>query len=130
MKLWVKGCKVIVLDIPLLFEAKMDRRTKPIIVAWVDPETQLRRLMARDGISEEEARNKIEAQTSLDWKKTKADIVIDNSGSIEDTKTQFQKVLKQVTASLSWKEFAFSRESLALALVSVLIAYWMIHNRD
>ncbi|KAL0916372.1 hypothetical protein M5K25_013876 [Dendrobium thyrsiflorum] len=129
MKLWVKGCKVVVLDIPLLFETKIDRRTKPVIVVWVNPETQLQRLMARDGISEEEARNKINAQTSLDWKKTKADIVIDNSGSIEDTRTQFQNVLKQVTASLSWKEFAFSRESVAVVLFSLFIGAWMLHSR-
>ncbi|XP_020583507.1 dephospho-CoA kinase, partial [Phalaenopsis equestris] len=61
MKLWLKGYKVIVLDIPLLFEAKMDRMTKPIIVVWVNPETQLQRLMDRDGISGEEAGNKNDA---------------------------------------------------------------------
>ncbi|PKA56736.1 dephospho-CoA kinase [Apostasia shenzhenica] len=91
VKLWAKGSKVIVLDIPLLFEAKMDRWTKPIIVVWVDPETQLQRLMSRDRISEEEARNRIDAQTSLDSKKTKADIVIDNSGSTQNTRMEFQK---------------------------------------
>ena len=31
-KLWMKGCKVIILDIPLLFEIKMDRWTNPVIV--------------------------------------------------------------------------------------------------
>nr|ACU19930.1 unknown [Glycine max] len=35
LKLWMKGYKVIVLDVPLLFEAKMDRFTKPVIVVWV-----------------------------------------------------------------------------------------------
>ncbi|PRQ56296.1 putative dephospho-CoA kinase [Rosa chinensis] len=48
LKLWLKGFKVIVLDVPLSFEAKMDRWTKPVIVVWVDPETQLQRLMLRD----------------------------------------------------------------------------------
>nr|POE98368.1 dephospho-coa kinase [Quercus suber] len=90
-KLWMRGFKVIVLDIPLLFEAKMDRWTKPIIVVWVDPETQLRRLMARDTASEEDARNRISAQMSLDLKRTKADIVIDNTGSLEDLNEQFKK---------------------------------------
>ncbi|KAJ6350222.1 hypothetical protein OIU78_006399 [Salix suchowensis] len=41
LRLWLKGYKVIVLDIPLLFEAKMDKWTKPIVVVWVDTETQL-----------------------------------------------------------------------------------------
>ncbi|CAK9175970.1 unnamed protein product [Ilex paraguariensis] len=76
LKLWMKGCKVIVLDIPLLFEAKMDKWTKPIIVVWVDPETQLRRLMARDRTSVEEAKSRINAQMPLDVKRAKADIII------------------------------------------------------
>ena len=95
-KLWVKGCKVIVLDIPLLFETKMDRWTNPVIVVWVNPETQIERLMSRDGCSEEQAHNRINAQLALDWKKSEADIVIDNSGSLDDTKQQFQEVLRKV----------------------------------
>ena len=67
----------------------MDRWTAPIIVVWVDPETQVQHLMARDGMPKEQARNKINAQTALDWKKTKAEIVINNSGTIEKTKLQF-----------------------------------------
>lgn len=126
VKLWVKGRTVIVLDIPLLFEAKMDRWTNPIIVVWINPETQLQRLMARDGISEEEARNKINSQTSLDWKKTKADIVIDNSGSTDDTRKRFHKVLKQATKPLSWKEFFFSRKGVSSVLVSVFIGSWIL----
>ncbi|CAL5357603.1 unnamed protein product [Camellia sinensis] len=50
-QLWMKSCKVIVLDISLLFEAKMDKWTNSIIVVSVDPERQLQRLMARDGAS-------------------------------------------------------------------------------
>ncbi|EXB40835.1 Dephospho-CoA kinase domain-containing protein [Morus notabilis] len=99
-KLWMKGSKVIVLDIPLLFEAKMDKWTKPIIVVWVDPETQLQRLMARDGSSEEDARNRINAQMSLDMKRSKADIVIDNTGSLDELKEEFQKVLHEGLLSL------------------------------
>ncbi|KAL2507683.1 Dephospho-CoA kinase [Forsythia ovata] len=91
LKLWMKGCKIIVLDVPLLFEAKMDKWTKPIIVVWVDSQTQLQRLMARDGTTEEEANNRINAQMSLDLKRTKADIVIDNTGSLEDLEERFSE---------------------------------------
>ncbi|PIA44458.1 hypothetical protein AQUCO_01700215v1 [Aquilegia coerulea] len=120
-KLWIKGSKVIVLDVPLLFEAKLDRWTKPIIVVWVDPETQLQRLMARDEISEEQAKNRINAQIPLDWKKTKADIVIDNSGSLEALHEQFRKVSNQVTESLTWVEFGLSRGGALCVLVSVIV---------
>ncbi|KAL1133012.1 hypothetical protein V6Z11_A12G011700 [Gossypium hirsutum] len=91
LKLWIKGHKVIILDIPLLFEAKMDKWTKPIVVVWVDPETQLRRLMERDNSTEDDARNRINAQMSLDLKKSQADIVIDNTGSRQDLQERFSE---------------------------------------
>ncbi|KAF8392603.1 hypothetical protein HHK36_022949 [Tetracentron sinense] len=128
MKLWMKGSRVIVLDIPLLFEAKMDRWTKPIIVVWVDSETQLQRLMARDGTSDEQARNRINAQMALDWKRTKADIVIDNSGSLEELNEQFQKVLIQVTRPLTWSEFLLSRQGAIWVLVSVIFGVIVCRN--
>lgn len=117
----MRGFKVIVLDIPLLFEAKMDKWTKPIIVVWVDPETQLRRLMARDRSSEEDARNRISAQMSLDLKKTKADIVIDNTGSLEDLNEQFKYVLFEVKKPLTWTEFGLSRQGALSVFVSVTV---------
>ncbi|KAJ4727642.1 dephospho-CoA kinase family [Melia azedarach] len=121
LKLWIKGCKVIVLDVPLLFEAKMNKWTKPIIVVWVDPDTQLRRLMARDRTSEEDARNRINAQMPLDIKRNKADIVIDNTGSLDDLNEQFRKVLFEVTRPLTWTEFWLSRQGAVSALVSVIV---------
>ena len=114
----MKGYKVIVLDVPLLFEAKMDKFTKPIIVVWVDPETQIQRLLARDKSSEEDARNRINAQMSLDVKRGKADIVIDNTGSLDDLNQQFQKVFVEVTRPLTWTEFLRSRQGVFAILAS------------
>ncbi|KAF6158846.1 hypothetical protein GIB67_012489 [Kingdonia uniflora] len=132
LKLWFKGSKVIVLDIPLLFEANMDRWTKPIVVVWVDLETQLQRLVARDGTSEEQASSRINSQVALDWKRTKADILIDNSGSLEELEDQFSKVLNHVTRPLSWKEFRLSRKGalsiLVLVIVGVLISRSIIKS--
>lgn len=122
LKLWMKGCKIIVLDVPLLYEAKMDRWTKPIVVVWVDPETQLQRLTERDRSTEEEAKNRINAQMSLDLKRTKADIVLDNTGSLEDLNENFQKVLVQVTKPLTWTEFALSRQGAIVAFISTFVA--------
>lgn len=119
VKLWSKGYKVIVLDIPLLFEAKIDKFTKPIIVVWVDPETQIQRLLARDKSSEEDGRNRVNAQMPLDAKKSKADIVIDNTGSLDDLNEQFQKVLVRVTGPLTWYEFWRSRQGVSIFLASL-----------
>ncbi|KAK7396870.1 hypothetical protein VNO78_18032 [Psophocarpus tetragonolobus] len=119
LKLWIKGYKVIVLDVPLLFEAKIDKFTKPIIVVWVDPDTQIQRLLARDKSSEEDARNRINAQMSLDVKRGKADIVIDNTGSLDDLSLRFQKVLVEVTRPLTWAEFWRCRQGVFTVLASV-----------
>ena len=117
----MKGSQVIVLDIPLLFEAKLDRFTKPIIVVWVDPDTQLHRLMARDGIPEEQATNRINAQMPLHLKRTKADIIIDNSGSLDETRAQFEQVLNEVTSPLTWMEFIISRNGVVSVIVSAVV---------
>lgn len=119
VKLWSKGYKVIVLDVPLLFEAKIDKFTKPIIVVWVDPETQIQRLLARDNSSEEDGRNRVNAQMPLDVKRSKADIVIDNTGSLDDLNEQFQNVLVQVTGPLTWYEFWRSRQGVSIILASL-----------
>ncbi|XP_062027013.1 dephospho-CoA kinase-like isoform X2 [Rosa rugosa] len=124
-KLWLKGFKVIVLDVPLLFEAKIDRWTKPVIVVWVNPETQLQRLMLRDRTSENDARKRINAQVSLDLKRTMADIVIDNTGSQEDLKDKFKIVLFEVTKPLTWTELWLSRQGASSALVSIIVGVLM-----
>ncbi|KAL9666280.1 hypothetical protein QQ045_000607 [Rhodiola kirilowii] len=124
-KLWLKGWKVIVLDIPLLFETKLDRWTKPIIVVWVDPNTQLNRLMARDSSSENDARNRVNAQMSLGLKREKADIVINNTGSLDDLNEEFRKVLFEVTKPLTWSEFALSRQGALSALISIAVGLLM-----
>ncbi|XP_022770947.1 dephospho-CoA kinase-like [Durio zibethinus] len=121
LKLWIEGHKIIVLDIPLLFEAKMDKWTKPIVVVWVDPETQLQRLIERDNSTEEDARNRINAQMSLDLKRSQADMVLDNTGSLQDLEERFREVLSQVKRPLTWTEFWLSRDGALSALLGVII---------
>lgn len=77
--------QVLVLDIPLLYEAKMDKICDKVWVVWVDRETQIRRLMKRDGYTREEAEIRINSQMSLDEKAQRADVVIDNTSGIEET---------------------------------------------
>ncbi len=71
---------VVVLEVPLLYETKMDSLCDTVWVVWVDRDTQIERLMARDRISREEAVRRIESQLSLDEKAQRADLIIDNSG--------------------------------------------------
>jgi dephospho-CoA kinase len=83
---------VLVVDIPLLYENDRTRTVETVIVVWVDSKTQLRRLNERNGLTEEEARQRIAAQMPLDEKRARADVVIDNSGSRENTRRQVEAI--------------------------------------
>lgn len=76
---------IVVMEIPLLYETHAERICDEVWVVWVDRETQMERLMQRDGISREDAIKRIEAQMDLDEKARLADVVIDNRHSIEET---------------------------------------------
>lgn len=88
-----KGEKAVVMDIPLLFESKLQHFVEKILVVTVDEEVQLARLMARNNFTEEEAKARIASQMSLKEKEKLADAVIYNNGTIEETKQQVEKIL-------------------------------------
>lgn len=87
---------VIVLDVPLLIESAMDEGLSEIIVVYAPESIQMQRLMLRDGIEQTDALSRIRAQMSIEEKKQRATIVIDNSGHPKDTKRQtilaFEKI--------------------------------------
>ncbi|MCP3030543.1 dephospho-CoA kinase [Halobacillus sp. A1] len=89
------GERAVVLDIPLLFESKLNSYADRTLVVYVDEDTQLKRLMDRDGSSEEEANYRINSQISIKEKAHLADAVIDNSGTLESSRTQLQEVLRE-----------------------------------
>ena len=86
---------VLIVDIPLLYENDRTRAVEAVIVVWVDQQTQLRRLNERDGLSAEEARQRIGAQMPLDEKRARADAVIDNNGSRENTRRQVEAIYRR-----------------------------------
>jgi dephospho-CoA kinase len=86
------GPGVLIADIPLLYETDRMQTVEKVIVVWVDPKTQLLRIRQRDGLSADEARQRINAQMPLDAKRARADHVIDNSASREDTRRQVEAI--------------------------------------
>ncbi len=98
----IKNSKEIVfVDIPLLFEnekvnEKFGLKFDEIWLVYVDREIQIKRLMDRDGISRDYAEKKINSQISVEEKRKKADVIIDNSGTLEETFKQVEKNLKKL----------------------------------
>ena len=90
---------LLIVDIPLLYENDRTGTVESVIVVWVDSRTQLRRLIERDAMTEEEARQRIAAQMSLDEKRARADLVVDNSGSRENTRRQVETIYRQYAST-------------------------------
>ena len=80
------GAAVCVLDMPLLYEKDLDSLCDRVWCAYVPRETQLARLMERDGFTREEAEARLRSQLPAEEKAAKADVVIDTSGPIQYTK--------------------------------------------
>ena len=79
-------------DIPLLYETGRELDFDAVIVAACDPATQLRRVIERDKLTEEEARLRISAQLPLEEKIRRADYVIRTDGAFADTNKQVRAV--------------------------------------
>jgi dephospho-CoA kinase len=87
---------VVVLEVPLLYETNMDKLCQQVIVVYVDRETQIKRLMKRDNMSYEDAVRRISAQMPMDEKVGRADFIIDNRGSVEETKEKATKYYNEI----------------------------------
>lgn len=76
--------KNVIMDIPLLFENKLQNTVDETWLVYTDQETQIQRLKERNQLSDEEAEARIQSQIPIDEKKSLADCIIDNNGSLED----------------------------------------------
>ena len=89
---------VVLVDIPLLIEVGVAHRFDKVVVVYANESVQVMRLMQRDGLSREEARQALSVQIDLREKAKKADFVIDNSGTPEETQAQVEKVWQELLA--------------------------------
>jgi dephospho-CoA kinase len=88
---------IVIWDVPLLIEENLTQFVEKVIVVYVPEAIQLQRLMKRNALSEEEARERIAAQLSIEEKKRVADFVIDNSDSLEMTERQVDQLWNYLT---------------------------------
>ncbi|MBN2504779.1 MAG: dephospho-CoA kinase [Bacilli bacterium] len=88
-----EGEKLVVISVPLLFEANVDRICDKTVLVYINRELQVSRLMQRDQIDRDFAMKKIDSQMSLEDKLERADYAIDNSGTLQETKAAFESLL-------------------------------------
>lgn len=80
--------RLVVADIPLLYESGLENLYEKIMVVYVPRSLQLERLMQRDGLTAQQAELRLAAQMDIEEKRRRADILIDNSRSYEETESQ------------------------------------------
>lgn len=91
-----KGCKLCVLDAPTLIEHGIHKQMDKNILVWVDIDTQVSRVKSRDKISIDQVMDRIHSQIPLNDKRDLVDFIVDNCGSIEETKAQLKAILAEI----------------------------------
>ena len=88
-----KGENMIVLDLPLLFEKQYEELCEDIIVVYISKELQLERLMRRNQYTKQEALSRIDSQLSIEEKRKRATVLLDNQGTIQQLYQQVEQWL-------------------------------------
>lgn len=83
---------VVIADVPLLMEIDMQHWFEKVILVYIPPESQIMRLVQRNGLSQQAARDRLNSQMPIEEKVRRADFVIDNRGSLEETRRQVKRV--------------------------------------
>jgi dephospho-CoA kinase len=100
LKEWVKenaNSPILVNDVPLLFEAHLEKRFNSIVFIQVDKSVQIKRLKKRNPeMSEEEILNRINSQMSQEEKISKSDTVISNNSSLQEFRAKILNVIQNL----------------------------------
>jgi dephospho-CoA kinase len=94
-----RGADVVVQDVPLLFENGLERLYSSVVLVYVPEAMQLERLVHGRGFTPERARAVIASQVPIEEKRRRAHHVIDNSGSIEQTRAQVDQLWAKLAGS-------------------------------
>jgi dephospho-CoA kinase len=90
---------VVVHVIPLLVETGQQQDFDVVVTIDVDHETQIQRLIARNGFSRAEAAARVDAQASSEERRTAADVVVDNNGNLDDLREQIAALWGVLTSA-------------------------------
>ncbi len=93
----MRGAAVVVQDVPLLFESGLDNLYSDVLLVYVSEETQVRRLVEGRGLSEDRARAIVATQMPIEEKRGRAQHVIDNGGSRDETQRQVEAIWREIS---------------------------------
>ncbi|EIM20035.1 CoaE-domain-containing protein [Wallemia mellicola CBS 633.66] len=125
LKAYITLTRVVVLDVPLLFEASLHKYIGISTLVYCPPSVQLERLMIRDGITHEEAANKVKSQIPIDEKLQLSDEIIYNDKTKQDTFTRIDEVVEGWYRRTSWWYIA----QWVCPPLAAIQAAWIIYSR-
>jgi len=91
---------LIFVEMPLLFESKLELMFDRIICVYLNKKLQINRLMLRDDIDQQYAKSKIESQLDLKYKKKRSHYVIDTGGDLNKTRAETISILQKIEGEL------------------------------
>lgn len=92
---------ICIIEVPLLFEANLEGMMDKIIVVYLNREEQVKRLLIRNSLTQEEVINRIDSQIPMEKKLKKADYVIDNGASLGHTRIQVKQIWQELRQLLA-----------------------------
>ena len=92
-----RGAEVVIHDVPLLFENGLQSLYSATVLAYARPATQLSRLTGERGVARERAESMLASQMPIDEKRSLADHIVDNDGSLAETRRQVEEVWAQMS---------------------------------
>jgi dephospho-CoA kinase len=87
---------IVIVDVPLLFELSLNKNFGKIILVYVSRDVQIERAIKRDALLKEEVEKRLKAQINIEKKKLLSDYIINNEGSLKNTRDQVRKVINEL----------------------------------
>jgi len=97
-------CSVVVIEFPLLFELRFQKKFDKIILVYAPRDAQVRRARERDGLSEKQIEPRLRAQIPIEEKRSLSDYIIDNERSLANTRDQVREVMRELRKLAREKE--------------------------
>ena len=95
---------IVIIDFPLLFELGLNKKFDKVILVYVKIDIQLKRIIKRDGLEKEEVERRLDAQILIEEKRSFSDYIINNEGSLNNTRDQVRNIINELKELAKKKE--------------------------
>ena len=102
----IKIYDIVIVDMPLIFEMKIEKEFDVILLVYASKQVQIKRIVQRDGRTEEEAENIINSQIDLEFKRKRSDYILENNGTLEHLYAKTDKILKEIEKDIHFRKLS------------------------